>query len=174
MTATAATAAALLVTGCGAGSGSAGSGSSYTKAVAYAQCMRSNGEPGFPDPTSTGTFSLGQVDITSQAYQTATQACQSLLPNSAQFQLSAREEQKILTGALRHAACMRAHGLADFPDPSPNSISVHGGGISIALAGGPGDLRAELQSPQGQAAIKACMSVSPFGHPVGQAVKGPA
>jgi hypothetical protein len=154
---------ALAIAACSGGPLAPGGSRAYQKAVAYAQCMRSSGEPGFPDPSSTGTFSLGQIDINSLAYQTATQACQNLLPNTAQFQLSGAQKQAILTMALKHAECMRAHGISDFPDPGPNSIVVSGSGVGILLNGtAPGALHAALESPQGQAARQACMSFSPF------------
>jgi len=156
-----------LVAACG-GPSSAGGSAAYQKAVAYAQCMRSHGEPGFPSPTSTGTFSLGQIDIGSQAYQTATQACQNLLPNSAQFQISAAQRQAFLDRALRNAECMRAHGITNFPDPNPNSLAVHGGEINISMSGSGvsgGEIHAEMNSPQGQAALKAC--APPGAHLIG-------
>ena len=154
---------ALVIAACSGGSVASGGSKAYEKAVAYAQCMRSSGEPAFPDPSSTGTFSLGQIDINSVGYQTSTQACQKLLPNTAQFQLSGAQKQAILTMALKHAECMRAHGISDFPDPGPNSIVVSGSGVGILLNGtAPGALHAALESPQGQAARQACMSCSPF------------
>jgi len=53
--------------------------------VRYAHCMRSHGDPTFPDPTldlSTGRshFVLSGHDRDTPAYQTANQACQHLMP----------------------------------------------------------------------------------------------
>src|SRR5215472_9481228 len=50
-----------LVTACGGGGGSqagttAGGSKTYQQALAYSQCMRSHGVPGFPDPDSQGNL----------------------------------------------------------------------------------------------------------------------
>ena len=77
---------ALLAAACGGSSTPAASagGSNYQKAVAFAQCMRSHGEPAFPDPTrgpsSTLAFKITGIDITSTKYQSANNACKKLLP----------------------------------------------------------------------------------------------
>lgn len=47
----------------------------------YAQCMRSHKILNFPDPTSKGLGSLNGIDMNSPQFQSASQACQSLLPN---------------------------------------------------------------------------------------------
>ena len=47
---------ALLAAACGGDGSSTAGGTPYQQALAYAQCMRSNGEPGFPDPDSQGLF----------------------------------------------------------------------------------------------------------------------
>jgi hypothetical protein len=42
---------ALLAAACGGGGSPVAAGSTaYQKSVAYAQCMRAHGEPGYPDP----------------------------------------------------------------------------------------------------------------------------
>jgi hypothetical protein len=51
------------------------------------------------------------------------------------------------TGALAYSQCMRAHGVTNFPDPNSN------GGISL-----PSNGSVNLNSPQYQAASKACQS----------------
>ena len=52
------------------------------KALKYAQCMRSNGEPNFPDPNGQGLIQItnptGILDPSSPQYQRAQTACQSL------------------------------------------------------------------------------------------------
>jgi hypothetical protein len=54
---------ALLAAACGGGgspsstsTATAGTSTAYTKALAYAKCIRSHGVPNFPDPSSNGTF----------------------------------------------------------------------------------------------------------------------
>lgn len=47
----------------------------------YAQCMRAHKILNFPDPTSKGLGSLNGIDMNSPQFQSASQACQPLLPN---------------------------------------------------------------------------------------------
>jgi hypothetical protein len=56
--------------------------SEVTQLLNYAKCMRSHGVLNFPDPTSKGLGSLNGIDPNSPQFNTASQACQSLLPNS--------------------------------------------------------------------------------------------
>jgi len=51
--------------------------------VTWAQCLRAHGVPNFPDPNAQGVFDSGKFDATSSAFQTASQACQSLQPTGA-------------------------------------------------------------------------------------------
>jgi hypothetical protein len=46
---------ALLVAACGGSSPAVAGSTAYQKALAYAQCLRSHGEPGWPTPTARGT-----------------------------------------------------------------------------------------------------------------------
>jgi hypothetical protein len=67
---------------------------------------------------------------------------------------SAGASQRLEAQALKYSECMRAHGLADFPDPTlgPNGLP----GFSMNDSG---DLNA--QSPQFQAAKDACKNDLP-------------
>jgi hypothetical protein len=61
--------------------------------------------------------------------------------------------------ALKFSQCMRAHGIAGYPDPVP----APGGGYSIHVRSSPGsDLN--RHSPQFQAAQDACKKYTPFGN----------
>jgi len=112
---------ALLAAGCGGSKSSATPGSTvYQKAVAYAQCMRSNGEPGFPDPDSQGNFdrTLANRPLFAGAqFQAASKPCRKLQPPSPPE--TAAEQQEEYHKALKFAACMRTHGYPSFPDPTP-------------------------------------------------------
>jgi len=47
----------------------------------YARCMCTYGEPGFPDPSATGGFTIqNSVDENSSIFQAAGRACKDLLP----------------------------------------------------------------------------------------------
>ena len=59
---------------------------------------------------------------------------------------------------LAYARCMRSHGVADFPDPTP----VPGGGAGFRINAGPGsDLNQD--NPRFIAADQACQSLLPGG-----------
>jgi hypothetical protein len=143
-----------------------GSGArNYADAVAYAACMRTHGVPNMPDPNSLGNFlfkggpngetvnGVKGIEFNSSQYVSANKACQHLLANGGQ--LTPVELQQALAQAVRYSQCMRTHGLPNFPDPK-----VSGGGISLSLGGTgvPGP-----NSPQMQAAMKACRSLQPGG-----------
>jgi hypothetical protein len=142
-------------------SGSAGGGASgLAKDEAYAQCMRTHGIGDFPDPSPGPDGGYGfkiqagpgsDLDPNSPANQAADKACRSLLPNGGVApQLTAAQQQQF----LNWAACIRAHGLPDFPDPD-----FSGGGVRIRIGvpGGPPN-QAALQ-----AAMQACKSKLPGG-----------
>ena len=80
-----------MLAGCAGGSSSttATGSAQYTKALAYAQCMRSHGVPNFPDPTfqtgPNGGVGVGirignnsGIDPNSPAFQEAQKACGSI------------------------------------------------------------------------------------------------
>ena len=108
--------------GAAGGTGTATAGSTATadktlskqeKAVKFAECMRSNGVPHFPDPDAKGEFNFG-VDVTVEVWTKAVDACKALKPPGA---LSAKRTPKEQSASLRFAQCVREHGVKDFPDP---------------------------------------------------------
>jgi hypothetical protein len=57
----------------------------YQKALSYAECMRSHGVPGFPDPNSQGDFLVNpsdniDIDELSPQYKSAVKTCAHLFP----------------------------------------------------------------------------------------------
>lgn len=150
-----------------ASSGGSGSGPSQAQAERYSSCMRSHGVPAFPDPTAGPNGGFGfqirggpgsGIDPSSSTFQSAQNACKSLLPNQGLGrQLTAAQQQAF----LNWAACIRAHGVPSFPDPT-----FSGGGVQIRIGagnvGGP-DSGASGPPPQLQAAQKACQSKLPAG-----------
>lgn len=154
-------AAALLVAACGGGSPAApatpGSQAYYQDAVAFSQCMRAHGEPGFPDPQSNGNILIdGRKDHLNGALMNSAQkACQHLMPK--QQPLTAAQQQQLTAKALRFVRCMRAHGIPDMPDPVVNS-----GGIEIRIGGRPGQGPAP-GSPVLKSAMQACRKLAPLG-----------
>jgi hypothetical protein len=143
---------ALLAAACG-GSGAPASAqqTNYQKALAFSQCMRAHGEPGFPDPQPNGGFEINgkKNHIDGTLMNSASKACQHLMPKAPP--LTAAQQRKLTAQALRFVACMRAHGLPTFPDPQVNS-----GGIGLQLPKG-----ASPNSPVFQAAQQACKKLMP-------------
>ena len=150
----------LLATACGNSPGSGGSagGSPYQQSLAYAQCMRSHGEPAFPDPNSDGNFVFtpnNPLDTGARAFKSASGACKSLRPKG--DGLTAAQTQAGLARLLKYSDCMRNHGLVNFPDPK---IIDSGGRRGIVLKmSGPG---ISPRSPQFQAASQACQHLLPL------------
>jgi hypothetical protein len=87
--------------------------SKQEKAVKFAECMRANGVPHFPDPDPHGDYNFG-VDVTKEVWLKAVDACKALKPPGA---LSAKRTPKEQSASLRFAQCVRDHGVKDFPDP---------------------------------------------------------
>jgi hypothetical protein len=81
--------------------------------VKFAECMRANGVPHFPDPDSKGQSNFG-VDVSRDVWLKAVDACKALKPPGA---LSSKRTPKEQSASLRFAQCVREHGVKDFPDP---------------------------------------------------------
>jgi hypothetical protein len=95
-----------------------GGSSTSTKLLAYAQCMRAHGVPDFPDPDSSGLIPETQVkNLTTSpsVIRAADSHCQYLFPTlpgiNAPFSAAQKQDY------LRAAACLRSHGIPNFPDP---------------------------------------------------------
>ena len=96
-----------------AGTGGSKKLTAHDKAVKFAECMRANGVPHFPDPGPNGDFNFG-VDVTREVWLKAVDACKALKPPGA---LSSKRTPKQQAASLRFAQCVRDHGVKDFPDP---------------------------------------------------------
>lgn len=125
--------------------------------------MRAHGVPQWPDPNARGQFVLTDVPgighhgaASSPQIQAAEQACRSLNPAGT---VTSQQRQQVLDKALAFAACMRSHGEPAYPDPTVGSD----GSITVSIKG---SLLHSLQSPQFQAAERACKSLEPQGQPV--------
>ncbi len=67
----------------GSATNGGGSGSNSSAELAFAHCMQTHGVPNFPDPTSNGALGIPPgVNANSPQFQSAYQACSSLLPNN--------------------------------------------------------------------------------------------
>lgn len=129
------------------------------KLVKFAQCMRTHGEPEFPEPSEGGIHIESHnghgPNPESSQFQAAEKACSKYAPSKiapSPAQQKEHEEQ-----ALKFSTCMRAHGVPNFPDPK-----FSGGGTRVSLKIGSSS-GINPGSPQFQAAQKACQSNLPFG-----------
>jgi hypothetical protein len=126
-------------------------------------CMRKHGVTNFPDPNSQGVITIHSgmgIDPNSPAFRSARSVCEKLLPNGGQptpAQMAQHQQQM-----LAFSACMRAHGLKDFPDPS-------NGGLRIQVHPG-SDL--DPNNPTFQKAQQACQKYLPFKPTPGTAKSG--
>ncbi len=164
-----AVAASLLAAGCGGGGGSpevASVASSTTSAttppsgaVAFARCMRSHGVPGFPDPSGGGAFdgsAIKHLVVGRSQMRAAQSACIHLLPNG----IVPTAPGYTITRAdridyLKAAACMRRHGIPDFPDPTFPS-----NGVKFTI---PSSI--DQNSPRVRSALPVCRKLIPAGLP---------
>ena len=148
---------ALLAAACSGSPSSTGSGGSQNaggsatahSAVGYSHCIRAHGVPHYPDPSGDGVLpktSAQRLGVSSSALQAAQSACQHLLPSNGGTLNADSFRQCMLAGdcppalvrqamteMLRFSRCMRAHGVANWPDPSIGSqgrpafdLSAHG------------------------------------------------
>jgi hypothetical protein len=160
----------VLVAGFGAGSSAIGqsgtpNGSAVSlddRALAYAGCMRTHGEPNMPEPTFNGrhatlaiTPSSG-VDPNSPQFSAATKACKHLVRQG-----GAATGGQAITPAqqadyLKAVACMRSHGFPAFPDPvfQNNNVTFNAAGSHI-----------NTSSSQYKSALTTCQKLIPAGLP---------
>jgi hypothetical protein len=153
-------AAGLLLAACGGGSRTtsppvAGTRAGFThEFLAYADCMRSQGVPGYPDPriSSSGNqvhvqISPGTVSPRSPAFVSADHACHDLLPDggvAGHGDLTAQQRAQAVT----FARCVRAHGVPAFPDPDHDGVFTLPAGLT-------------QRTPQFKRAMLACANVRP-------------
>jgi hypothetical protein len=129
-----------------AGGGAAGGDSDQY--VKFAQCMRQNGVPQWPDPIDGTKFrmpSRGAVDPNSPQFKAATQKCQSVAPPGWD---GSRQDPVNEDRALKYAQCMRKNGVSQYPDPQGEA---------------PDTGAFNPDSPQFKAAAQKCQSLRPAG-----------
>ncbi len=133
------------------------SGTSLDK---FSACMRSHGVTKFPDPINNGqtlNVQIGPgapVDPSSPQYNHALAACNSLAPG-----FGGPQAQPITPADkldyLKAAACVRARGITDFPDPT-----ITQGHVKFVMPPG-----INTNSQKAQAAIATCRKLIPAGLP---------
>jgi hypothetical protein len=81
--------------------------------VKFAECMRANGVPDFPDPNAQGEFEYG-VSVSPAVWKRTVDSCKDLQPPGT---LSADRTPEQQSASLEFAQCVRDNGVPDFPDP---------------------------------------------------------
>ena len=172
---------ALLATACGASNGNhvaqlsrtattsnsssnVSTGHASSDPLAYSRCMRSNGVPNYPDP-SRGTVlpdglpkvAFQELGVSSSQFAAAESACAHLLPNGGAS--TAAASQQTLSDVVRFSACMRSHGVPNWPDPTTIS-----GGLGFNLIG--------IQPPVDTNSLQFQHSLHKCGHLMPKAVGG--
>lgn len=142
-------------------SGASGSSDPGAQALKFSACMRSHGEPNFPDPEISSSGGGGTsvrlrvtpasgIDPGSPTFKDAQQACRAFAPveshgSGSAPQLSAQEQAQV----LQLASCIRKHGEPNLPDPT-----FAGGGAHLPPT-------VNTDSPKFKAAMQACQSLIP-------------
>jgi hypothetical protein len=106
--------------------------------------MRSHGVSNFPDPNSEGQFThLPNPDL--PQFESAQKDCASVVPPAP----TTAQEAEMQTPTLKYSACMRSHGVPNFPDPT-----FRDGKPLVRLSG------IDPNSPRFQSAQKDCQNNS--------------
>ncbi len=151
-------------------SAAAAGSTSSASAVAYSQCMRSNGVLNYPDPGSGGQLPKGDAQhfgVSDSQYRAAQNACKHLLPTGGSFEDQARQciqtgncppalVQQMLTAGRKFAQCMRAHGVPNWPDPIISSD-----GAPIFKVSADGFTHEQTHNPPLSTKIAECGSLDP-------------
>jgi hypothetical protein len=143
-----------------AGNSGGGESSPDSQAVAFSACVRAHGVPDFPDPKVTTHGNSVSVAIAinpaisgNPRFKSAQQACRKLMPGGGpggegNQHITPQEQGQYLNAA----ACIRSHGLPNFPDPT-----FSGGGVHIDHQG------LNESSPAFKTAVHDCESLIPGG-----------
>ena len=147
----------------GAQTTTAASASGSRDPSAFAGCMTSHGfaaslgsaaNASGKELSIAGVVIGGNVDPTSPQFQAAMQACRKYLPGGGPPTLSPAQQAEHARAMASFAACMRKHGVPNFPDPNGQGMFT------------PDQLQQlDPTSPLFQAAFKACESLEPKAGP---------
>jgi hypothetical protein len=149
--------------------GSDAGASPAATAGAFSECMRTHGLPGFPTPDIHGrsvriVITPGSgVDPNSPQFAAATNACKHLLPGHGVPSNGPTITPADQADYIKAAACVRSHGVPDFPDPTfrNNSVSFN--------SSSPIDTNSSLY----KTAVTTCQKLIPAGLPYSSGSTGP-
>jgi hypothetical protein len=113
--------------------------------------MRSHGVPNFPDPKPGGPSVIPNwINPQAPAFLSAQKACTKFLGSGTSSSGAGRQSEKVTL--LNLAKCMRAHGIANFPDPTTTPPPAPPPGSHTGNAIGIGGVY--LQFPRQSPALK--------------------
>lgn len=119
--------------------------------VRYAQCIRDNGVPNFPDPGPDGRFAISHagdgIDHDDPKLRAALELCRALAPGGEHRNTG---DPAYVEQMREFSQCMRDNGLPDFPDPDADG-RLRGLGHEQQV------------NPKFRAATQACAKVLPGG-----------
>jgi hypothetical protein len=116
-------------------------------ARAYAQCIRDNGVPDFPDPDANGDLrGPGHEKENDPKFQAAQEKCRNLAPGGEHQ----KSDPATVEQMRKFSQCMRDNGLPDFPDPDATG-KLRGAGHE------------QQDTPTYRAAMEACRQKLPGG-----------
>jgi hypothetical protein len=117
-------------------------------AVAFSRCVRADGVPAYPDPSGGGLLpkkTPQQLGVSPSQLQATQKACIHLVPGGGRPTAAQVEQQRRVM--LRYAACIRAHGVSNMPDPDSRGHLDIGPGTGV-----------DVNSPAFEAAYAVCKS----------------
>jgi hypothetical protein len=146
------------------GSSAAQGGSAASRddsALAYTHCMRTHGEPSMPEPSFHGGHisikinATSGVDPGSPQFKAANNACKRLVRDTGGGAVGNTITPAEQADYLKAAACMRSHGVPNFPDPTFKDDSVEFNSPTPI----------DTNSSQYKRALAACQRLIPAGLP---------
>jgi hypothetical protein len=145
--------------------------SGRSEALAFANCMRANGVPNFPDPSPGGgaLFAIpAGANPAAPAFRAAPGNCRKLLPSGGGPDSGPPPSDQTLAKLVRIARCMRQHGISDFPDPRTSAPASFPPGVA-EMANFDGAVlllpqTLNMQAPAYRQALAAC-DAPPLGLP---------
>jgi hypothetical protein len=115
----------------------------------YVACMRRQGVPMLDRLTDEGRPQVDKTKVDPDRLGPAMERCRSLLPP---VEATRRPAAQDVERMRAYATCLRAHGLAEYPDPDPDTGEP---AMSEALA------QRIKDDPHLDAAMRACASLTP-------------
>jgi hypothetical protein len=120
----------------------------------FAQCMRDNGVPNFPDPVARPDGSFGferPRGVSPSTLDNALASCRSEAQAAGIDAGSLAPDTDAQDQLLELSRCMRENGIPEFPDPEPGTDVISG------LHGLFADY--DLESPRVARALESCQSI---------------